>query len=402
MGVELVLATDRCDRLDDPWRDAAVPIRFHDEDEAVQAIVKAAAAAPFAAVLAVGDRPALIGALAARALGLRGNPPAAVRVAGHKVKTRMCMRSAGLPTPWFRSVPLESNNEVLLRRVAYPCVVKPLGMSASRGVIRADTPAELVAATERLRRLLSSPEIRALRDPANDSFALEEYIPGREVAVEGVMTDGRLQVLAIFEKPDALEGPYFEETIYVTPDRLPEEARADVVLQVEAAIHALGLEHGPVHAECRLGRRGSVVLEVAARPMGGLCSRVLRFNGSAGGLDSLEDVLLQHALSRPAADFRLQQGAAAVMMIPVPCAGIHQGVDGLDAARSVPLIEDVVVTVKPGQRLVPWPEGASYPGFIFARGDTPEAVTDAVRTAHGMLSFRVARDITVEVDKAQS
>ena len=394
-GVELVLATDRCDQIEDPWGDGAVPIRFHDEDGAVQAITDAAAAAPFDAVLAVGDRPAQIGALAARALGLPGHPPAAVRLAGHKVKTRMRMRSAGMRTPWFRSIPVNAGNDVLLQRIAYPCVVKPLGLAASRGVIRADSPSELVAAAERVRRLLASYEIVALRDPANDSFAVEEYIPGPEVAVEGVLTDGELQVLAIFEKPDSLQGPYFEETIYATPDRLPEEERAAVVGQVAAAVRALGLKHGPVHAECRLGPRGVVVLEVAARPIGGLCSRVLRFSGPSGRSCSLEEVLLQHALGRPSADFHLHRGAAAVMMIPVPCAGIHLDVDGLAAARAVPSIEDVVVTVKPGQRLVPWPEGAGYPGFIFARGDTPEEVIHAARTAHGLLSFRVAQEIAV-------
>jgi hypothetical protein len=396
MGAELVLATDRCHRLEDRWRDGSVPIQFHDEDGAVQAIIDAAAAAPFDAVLAVGDRPAQIGALAARALGLPGHPPAAVRLAGHKVKTRMRMRSAGLLTPWFRSIPVDAGNDVLLQRVAFPCVVKPLGLAASRGVIRADSPPELVAAAERVRRLLASDEIVALRDPANDSFAVEEYIPGSEVAFEGVLTDGELQVLAIFEKPDALEGPYFEESIYLTPARLPEERRVEVVGQVEGAIRALGLRHGPVHAECRLSPRGVVVLEVAARPIGGLCSRVLRFHEPTGERHSLEDVLLRQALGHPTAGFRPSPRSAAVMMIPVPCAGIHQEVDGLDAARSVPLVEDVVVTVKPGQRLVPWPEGAGYPGFIFARGTDPDEVIDAVRTAHGLLSFRVAREIAVE------
>jgi hypothetical protein len=396
LGAALVLATDRCHRLDDPWRDGAVPIRFHDEDAAVRAIADEAAAAPFDAVLAVGDRPALIGALAARLLGLRAHPPAAVRVAGHKLKTRMRLRAAGLRTPWFRSIPVDRDNGVLLERVAYPCVVKPLGLTAGRGVIRADTPMELVAAAERLRRLLAAPDIQMLRDPANDSMALEEYIPGREVAVEGVVTDGELEVFAIFDKPDPLDGPFFEETIYVTPDRLSAEERLDVIEQVDGAVGALGLTHGPMHAECRLGPRGAVVIEVAARPIGGLCSRALRFSGPTGGSHSLEEVLLQHALGRPLArHYAVRREAAAVMMIPVPGAGICQGVEGLDAARSVPLVEDIVITTKPGQRLVPWPEGASYPGFIFARGETPDDVVAAVRAAHGKLAFRLASDIAV-------
>ena len=398
LGAELVLATDRCHRLDDPWQDGAVPIRFHDEDAAIEAIVAAAAAAPFDAVLAVGDRPALIGALAARVLGLRAHPPAAVRVAGHKLKARMRLRAAGLRMPWFRSVPLDRDNAVLLERVAYPCVVKPLGLAASRGVIRADTPVELVAAAERLRRLLAAPDIQELRDPASDSMAIEEYIPGREVAVEGVVTDGESKIFAMFDKPDPLEGPFFEETIYVTPERLPAEERSDVVEQVDCAIKALGLKHGPIHAECRLGPRGAVVIEVAARPIGGLCSRVLRFDGPGGCGHSLEDVLLRHALGRRTDQYRVRREAAAVMMIPVPAAGICQGVEGLDAARSVPLVEDVVITMKPGQRLVPWPEGASYPGFIFARGQTPDDVVAAVRAAHDKLAFRVSSEIAVTAE----
>ena len=395
LGVELVLATDRCHQLDDPWRDGAVPIRFHDEAAAVRAIVEAATGAPVEAVLAVGDRPAFVGALAARALGLPGHPPEAVRTAGNKLLTRRCLRSAGLCSPWFRSVPVALDDVALIEGITYPCVAKPLGLAASRGVMRADTPAGLIAAAGRLRRLLAAPEIRALRDPDTDSMLIEEYIPGREVALEGVVTHGRLQVFAIFGKPDPLEGPFFEETVYVIPDGLSVGRRRAVVRQVAAAVHALGLTQGPVHAECRISRRGVVVLEVAARSIGGLCSRVLRFDGPDGSRLSLEDVMLRHALGRPVTAYRLSREAAAVMMIPVPRAGICQRVEGLDAAGAVPLVEDVVVTVKPGQRLVPWPEGASYPGFIFARGSSPGDVVAAVHAAHEQLAFRVTPEIPV-------
>ena len=401
LGVELVLATDRCDRLDDPWRDGAVPIRFHDEDASVRAIVGAAAGAPIEGVLAVGDRPARIGALAAHALGLRGHPPEAVRTAGHKLKTRTRLRTAGLRTPWFRSFPVDGDDRALLEGVAYPCVVKPLGLAASRGVIRADTPAELVAAADRLRRLLAGPDVRALRDPAGGAMVVEAYLPGREVAVEAVVTDGVLQMFAIFDKPDPLDGPFFEETIYVTPDRLSAEERREVVRQVDAAVRAIGLTYGPVHAECRLGPRGVVVLEVAARPIGGLCSRILRFDGPDGGGRSLEEVLLRHALGESTGAYRVRREAAAVMMIPVPGAGICREIDGLDAARSTPLVEDVVIVTKPGQRLVPWPEGASYPGFIFARGRTPDDVVSAVRSAHEKLAFRLAAELPVSAGTGQ-
>lgn len=400
LGGELVLATDRCHRLDDPWRDGAIPIRFHEEEGAVQAIADASAAASLDAVVAVGDRPALVGALAARALGLRGHPPDAVRIAGNKLRTRMRLQACGVRTPWFRVLPPDADPEAGLPDVRWPCVVKPVALSASRGVMRADARDGLAAAVRRLRRLLAAPDIRARRDPADAAILIEEYVPGREVAIEGVVTDGALQVFAIFDKPDPLDGPFFEETVYVTPDRLSAAERRDVLRQVDAAVRAIGLTCGPVHAECRLGPRGSVLIDVAARPIGGLCSRVLRFTGPGGESHSLEDVLLRHALGAPAGTYRVRAGAAAVMMIPVPRAGICQGVDGGEAARAVAGVEDVVVTARPGQRLVPWPEGASYPGFIFARGERPEDAVAAVRAAHGRLAFRVAQDIPVEAAAA--
>ena len=401
LGAELVFATDRCHQLDDPWRDGAVSIRFHDEDAAVRAIVDSTVDGPIDGVLAVGDRPAVIGALAARALVVPFHAPEAVRVAANKLMTRVRLQEAGLPGPWFRSMPLDVDGATLAADVTYPCVIKPLALAASRGVMRTNGPADLEACVARLVRLLRSPDVLALRDPANEAILVEEYVSGNEVAVEGLVTNGELRVLAVFEKPDPLEGPYFEESIYVTPPRLSEFEQQRVVRHVDAAVQALGLTHGPIHAECRLGDRGVVVLEVGARPIGGLCSNVLQFDGP-NGVSSLEDVLLRHALSQPVADYRLAAGAAAVMMIPIPTAGVFKGVSGIEAARAVPLVEDVIVTVKVDQRFVPWPEGASYPGFIFARGEKPSEVVGAVRGAHGALTFDIDRDIPVNVDTGEA
>ena len=401
LGLRLAFATDRCHQLDDPWRDGAVPIRFHDEPGAIDTIV--AAAPPIHGIVAVGDRPAIVAAGAARALGLPGHPPEAVRAAAHKQRTRERLRAAGLPGPAFRAVPVEADKTVLLAGAVFPCVVKPMALSASRGVIRADAAEELVAAAARLRRLLATPEVRAQRDPANDTMLIEAFVPGREVAVEGVVTGGALRVFAIFDKPDPLDGPFFEETIYATPDTLPSEVRKSVVAQVGRAVCALGLTDGPIHAEARIDGETVVVLEVAPRPIGGRCARVLRFvppaetgagrDGAAAA--ALEEVLLRHAVGDPVDGWRVSDEASAVMMIPVPRAGICREVTGVDAARAVPGIEDVVVTVKPGERLIPWPEGASYPGFIFARGSDRHEVVEAVRAAHACLGLDVVPELAV-------
>ena len=400
LGGELVFATDRCHQLDDPWRDGAVPIRFYDEKAAVRAIVESTDNRPIDGVVAVGDRPAVIGALAARALALPFHSPDSARAAANKLMTRVRLQTAGLPELWFRSVPLDVDSAALAAAVTYPCVIKPLALAASRGVMRINTPADLEVGVARLVQLLRAPDVGELRDPANETILIEEYVAGSEVAVEGLVTHGKFRVLAMFEKPDRLEGPYFEESIYVTPPRLSEFEQQRVIRHVDFAVQALGLTYGPVHAECRLGDRGVVVLEVGARPIGGLCSKVLRFDGPSGVL-SLEELLMRHALSQSVADRRLVAGAAAVMMMPVPAAGVFRGLSGIDAAHAVPLVEDVVVTAKADQRFVPWPEGSSYPGFIFARGQEPSEVISAVRESYAALTFKIDRDIPITAETRQ-
>ena len=396
-GAELVFATDRCHQLDDPWYDDAIAIRFNDEPGSVRAIVDATVDRPIHGVVAVGDRPAVIGALAADAIGVPGHRPEAVRIASNKLMTRQCLAKAGLPGPWFKLVSPDVSVKEVTHQVTYPCVIKPLALAASRGVMRANTPMELESACERLRMLLQDPDIRALCDSANEAVLIEEYVPGSEYALEGLVTNGEFSALAVFEKPEPLEGPFFEESIYLTPPRRTESDVERLVKQVAIAIEALGLTQGPVHAECRLTEEQVVVLEVAARPIGGLCSKVLRFTGPDGTL-TLEDLLVKHALSQPIVDQRLASGAAAVMMIPVPSAGVFKSVAGVDDARRKPLIEDVIITAKQDQCFVPWPEGASYPGFIFARGDEPSKVVDAVHAAHRALEFEM--DTIIPIGRA--
>jgi hypothetical protein len=408
LGVDLVFATDRCHVLEDPWRDGAIPVRFHDEPASVAAILASAADRPIDGVLVVGDRPSVIGAMVTEALGLPGHPPAAAAIARNKQLTRERLRDQGLPVPWFIAAPLGAELPPLAAPISFPCVVKPLALSGSRGVIRADDPASFAAAAARLRALLRSPDVRAERNEAHEWALVEAFIPGREYAVEGVMHHGELQVLALFDKPDPLDGPFFEESIYVTPSSAPEAEQAAILEGVRRAARAIGLRHGPIHAECRVNGKGVFVLEVAARPIGGLCARALRFvhtgirdrapgmrRTDPGSRIPLEELLLRHALGESPAGWHREPDASGVMMVPIPQRGVFRRVEGLERARMVPGIDDVRITAKTDQLLIPLPEGASYLGFIFAHGETPDAVTGALRAAHGRLQFEVDAELPI-------
>ena len=391
LGVDLVFATDRCEHLDDPWRDGAVAVRFHEEDRSVAEVMTAVARAPVHGVLAVGDRPTVMAARVARALGLPWHSPEAAAAARDKRLLKQRLGAAHLLVPWSMSVPVTSDAAGVWPQLAWPVVIKPTVLSGSRGVMRADDPMTFVTSFERLQRLLASDEVRGLHEPEAGLVQIEAYIPGREFAVEGLMSHGALQTLAIFDKPDPLEGPFFEETIYVTPSRAGHDVQQAVEGAVSAAAQAIGLSHGPIHAECRVNATGVYVLEVAARPIGGLCAKALRFDrsGDPPGTCSLEELLLRHAMGEPVRDWALDLRASAVMMIPIPKAGVYRGVEGVDAATAVPAVDDVVITAKLDQRLVPIPEGASYLGFIFARAGTPAEAEAAVRLAHARVRFAI-------------
>ncbi len=393
LGVELQLATDRCDQLDDPWRDRAMAVRFHEPALAVDAITARAASAPVNGVLAVGDRPAVMAAAVAEALGLPWHSLASAQASRSKLRTRQRLRDAGLPVPDFGVVAAERDLAVWDDRG--PVVVKPGGLSGSRGVIRADTPATLRRAWARVCRLLAQPDIRAMRDPDASVILVETFIPGREFAVEGLLSHGRLQVLAIFDKPDPLYGPYFEETLYISPSRATDSVQRAIESAVDAACRALGLTHGPIHAECRVNDRGVFMLEVAARPIGGICARALRFTGPRGATATLESLLLRHAVGERVDRWTREPTASGVMMIPIPGPGVLRGLDGVDRARAVAGVDQVVLTAKVDQVLVPLPEGATYLGFIFARADSPSAVESALRTAHACLAVRMDRAVPV-------
>ena len=393
LDIDLVFATDRCHQLDDPWRDRAIAVRFHQPDASVERIVAAVRHAPVQGLVVVGDRPAVLAARVAERLGLPGHPPHAAIASGNKYETRARFKRAGLTVPWFFSTRLSVDAAALARdaMVTYPCVLKPLGLSGSRGVIRADSPQEFEGAFARIKALLRRIDVRAARTGLDDELLVEGFIPGSEYAVEGVMTEGRLQAFAIFDKPDPLDGPFFEETIYVTPSTLSGLSQVTVLRTVEAAAVALGLWHGPIHAECRINTDGIVMLEIAPRPIGGLCSKVLRF---AGGL-SLEQVLLHHAVGDDISGYLREASASAVMMIPIPARGIFKKVHGEDVAQRVAGVEEVVISAKPDQVLEPLPEAGSYLGFIFARAATAAQAARAVREAHRPLRFTIDPELRV-------
>jgi hypothetical protein len=402
LGIRLSIASDRCDRLEDPWWDHAIPVRFHDEGAAVDAVVRALGNAAPDAVLAVGDRPTVLAARLNAAFGLPGNPPDAAAACRNKLQSKARLERAGLLTAEFRPLASDVDPTRVAGELVFPTVIKPLALSGSRGVIRVNDRGEFVAGYARLRQLLGMPDVRSERDPAHDTILVERFIPGAEYAVEGVLTRGRLQVFAIFDKPDPLDGPFFEETIYVTPSRAA--GQAQLVETVAAAARALGLWHGPVHAECRVNGRGVYVLEVAARPIGGLCSRALRFvpAGEPEGKPlSLEDVLLRHALGEDVSGYTREPCASGVMMLPIPRRGVLRRVGGVEEAVATPGIEDVRITAKVDSLIVPLPEGRSYLGFAFARGGDPQGVEQALRQAHARLQVIIDKDVPL-VDDGRS
>jgi biotin carboxylase len=400
LGLDVLFGTDRCHVLEDPWRDGALALRFEDPEKSAAQIVEYARSNPIDAVVALGDRPTPTAARACRALGLLHHPPESADICRDKYRSRESLRAEGLCVPAFLRFPLSAEPREILSSpshgVRFPCVLKPLLLSGSRGVIRADGPEQFVTAFERIRALLRAPEVQVMREEASNFIQVEAYVEGEEVAVEGLMDRGQLKVLAIFDKPDPLVGPFFEETIYTTPSRSRPEVQGAITATLERAVGALGLEHGPLHAELRIGPGPALekeirIMEVAARSIGGLCSRALRFcSPTLGEKVSLEELLVRLALGMDVRDFRREPAASGVMMIPIPQAGIYEDVEGLERARETPGVEEIMITARPGQTLVPLPEGASYLGFIFARGPSPELVESALRRAHQELRFAIA------------
>ena len=390
LGVDLTVASELPSAFEQVQPEGLLTLDFADPERAAEQAGAFALEHPLAGVVGVDDDTAVVAAAIATRLRVRGNVMPAALAARDKRQQRELLGAAGVPVPRFALYSTDADPGTLSRAVTYPCVLKPLRLSASRGVIRADNPAEFVAAFRRLGAILAQPDVAACGEPAR-RLLVEQFIPGPEVALEGLLTGGRLQVLALFDKPDPLDGPFFEETIYVTPSRLPAAVQKAIAETAQAAVTALGLLEGPVHAELRHNDRGPWLIELAARPIGGRCGAALRFETGEEGRGkreaSLEELIVGHALAMKLPAFHREDRASGVMMIPVPGAGVLREVRGVEDARAVPLVESVVITAHRGQQLVPLPEGARYPGFIFAGGDSAEQVEAALREAHRRLEF---------------
>ena len=384
LGVELVCASERPSTFEALSPDSLLTLDFADLQTSAATVADFARRLPIDAVVPVDDQTTVVAAAISQRLGLKANSLPAVSTARNKHAMRRCLAEARVPVPRFRLVNLADDPAVSARQVEYPCVLKPLSLSASRGVIRANDAREFVAAFHRIAAILEVEE-GPLPDEARRSLLVEEFIPGAEVALEGLLIGGSLHVLALFDKPDPLDGPFFEETIYVTPARLPEAVQARIAAVTRDACSALGLTEGPIHAELRVNARGPFVLEIAARSIAGLCSRTLTFGT---GL-SLEELILCHSLGRPLQSLERERRAAGVMMIPIPRAGRLTAVHGTHDAAAIEHVDEVTITMHPGQEVIPLPEGWQYLGFIFARADAPEAVEQALRRAHARLRFDI-------------
>jgi len=378
LDVEVVVASEQRQTMSKMMGDRALVVDFSRPEAAAEAIVERAKEMPLDAVVGVDEQGVLVAALAAGRLGLSGNPPEAVVATTNKITMRKAFAAANLPQPGHRIAGPDADVARLAAELGFPCVLKPVSLSASRGVIRVDDSPAAGAAARRIRAILAEAD----EDP-DAPLLIERYVPGVEVAVEGLLRGGVLETLAVFDKPEPLEGPYFEESIYVTPSRLPVETLEAVNQLTAAAAAALGLREGPIHAEARIDSNRIWILELAARSIGGLCSRSLRFGIGM----SLEELILRHALGMPLDDLGRESVASGVMMLPIPKAGVLKEVRGQADARAVPGVNGLEISIPLGRTVRTLPEADRYLGFLFAHGETPEAVERTLRSAHGRLEI---------------
>ncbi len=385
LHVDITVGSNHRQALADLTPGSALTLGVEDIDRSVTAIVRFASDHPLAAIVAAEDDFVPVAAAASETLGLTHHPPEAVRAARNKAVMRQQLAAAGFPSPWFHVASVEDDAEAAAARARYPCVLKPLALSASRGVIRADTPEEFGRAWNRIRGILAQPDAVTRSGHGVAEILIEAYMPGREVAVEGIVVEGELQTLAVLDKPDPMEGPFFEETILLLPSRLSDRVQREIVSCVQRSVAILGLDDGPIHAELRVDGENAALLEIAPRSIGGRCSTILRFEPEA----TLEDLILHHALGMPIDEYSRAPGGAGVMMLPIPEAGVLREVGGSQAALEVPGIERLEITIPVGQKVVPLPEGNRYLGFLFARAATSEQVEAALRAAHARLDVKI-------------
>lgn len=386
LGVRVTVGTDRPDLLAGLNPGASITLDYNEPEAGAALISSFAKDFPIDAVAPVDDDTLILGAMAAEALGLPYHPVEAARTTRSKYELRKVLSEEGLPSPSFRLVSAREEPEKIALGLRYPCVLKPTFLAASRGVIRANDEVEFAEAYRRVGAILEEPDTIARGGAEAGMILVEDYLEGVEVAVEGLVVRGEAHILAIFDKPDPLKGPFFEETIYVTPSRLPDETQAAIREETIRAARAIRLREGPLHAELRIDEEGRIwVIDVASRAIGGKCSGALEFGGGA----SLECLILSQALGVAPPTMEREKKASGVMMIPIPGEGVLRGIEGKEEAQAVPGVAEVDISIHVGGRVVPLPEGDRYLGFIFAKGERPEGVEAALRAAHGKLRFDI-------------
>lgn len=380
LGIDLTEAVDVPDPLSSTWK-PALAIDYVDPEGSARSVAEFAQQTGVTAILALDDSATLIASEASSIARLPHNDPDASLAARDKLLMRQKLKDFGAPTPWFIAVTAATTPEDLPADISFPCVVKPTRLSGSRGVIRADTEAELQSAFKRIVRILTQEGA----DLESTPILIEEYLHGDEVAVEAIATQGQVQLLSIFDKPDPLHGPFFEETIYTTPSRHSAETQALIQLRTAEAAAALGIRHGPIHAELRIHQDRARIIEVAGRSIGGLCSTILEY----GSGQSLEELILRNAVGWDVGDAQLTNEAVGVMMIPIPRSGVLKSISGTDLAIAVPGVTGLEITARLNTPIDALPEGSSYLGFIFARGSSPSEVEASLRSAHNHLTIRI-------------
>ena len=386
LGVTVAIGSDQPQTLSELSPRKSLVLNFSKPEKATEEIIAFAQTHPIDAVVGVDDDTTILVSMVAKALSLPHNSVESARTTRSKYEMRKVLATGGIPSPHFELVSISANPAEIAGGITYPCVLKPLSLSASRGVIRANNPREFIQAFQRIVGILGSSDLKSTKGSTAQQILIEDFIPGIEVALEGILIQGHLKVLAIFDKPDPLDGPFFEETLYVTPSRLPADIQNEIIACTAQTAKVLGLREGPVHAELRVNGDGAWIIEIAARSIGGLCARTLRFGTGV----SLEELIIRHAIGMEVESLQRERKPAGVMMIPIPHAGILREVRGKTDAEQVSGIEEVTISIPIGQDVLPLPEGASYLGFIFARGTTPESVEASLREAHRRLEFVIA------------
>ena len=390
LDLKVLVISDKSQVFSGKYPDNLIIINFnHWKDKSVE-ISKWAKNNGLKAVIGVDEESIVLAANLSNFLNVDHNSIESVLLTKNKYLMRTELKKTGLCSPWFKIFSIYESSNKIINEISFPCVIKPTFLSGSRGVMRVNTKKELSEGIKTLNELLSLDELRKRAGKQSDYIMIEEYIPGKEVAIEGIVSEGKLTMLAIFDKPELLEGPTFEETIIVTPSVLTKKIQYSLLETLQIVVKALGIVKGPVHAEARINRNGNYILECASRSIGGLCSKVLEFQGGI----SLEELILRSYLGRNIEKSKLIGNARGVMMMPTEKKGILKEIGGVKDALVVNGVTDLQITVKPGEKLQPLPKGDRYLGFIFAEGNNQEFVINALKNAWSKIEIVLENDLS--------